>query len=78
MSESEGWTQWSKHVLLELERLNNDIEKEQDKREDRNEVVDNKINDMSTELTKLKVKMTIIAVVISSIPVLFDFITKLL
>lgn len=58
----DGWTQWSKHVLLELERLSNAYEKlAQDFAACRNQEIE--------EITKLKMKASIWGLSAGAIPV---------
>ena len=44
-SESDGWQQWSKHVLIELKRLNHDLEK-----------MNTTLGEVKLEIAMLKVK----------------------
>jgi len=58
MSENNGWNEWSKHVLLELERLNECYDK-----------LDIKTNKLFTEIATLKVKSGVWGLIGGAIPV---------
>lgn len=58
MQTPNGWTEWSKHVLFELERLNTCYER-----------LDQKIDQVNIELVKLKVKSGIWGLVGGAIPI---------
>jgi hypothetical protein len=55
---NQGWKEWSKYVLKELERLNECYEK-----------LDTKMNDIATDISVLKVKAGIWGLVGAAIPV---------
>ena len=57
---SNGWNEWSRFVLKELERLNENMEK-----------LDGKIDELSDKLLILKVKSGLIGGIAGMIPSLF-------
>jgi hypothetical protein len=56
-TQNNGWQEWSKHVLLELERLNSCYEK-----------LDGKINTMREDIATLKVKAGLWGAIGAAIP----------
>ena len=53
---SNGWNEWSKHVLLELNRLNTLYSQLTDALQERNDAINKEIQDMRVELATLKVR----------------------
>ena len=51
---SNGWNEWSKHVLKELERLNNNYENLGEKIDSIKGEVREEISDIKTDITKVK------------------------
>ena len=66
-STDDGWTRWSKHVLLEIERLNSCMLH-----------LDEQVRQLSIEIAMLKVKSGAWGLVGGSIPVLLALAYKLL
>lgn len=62
-----GWNEWSKYVLKELERLNACYEK-----------IDNRLDMVQDEITKLKIKAGIWGLVAGAVPVAIALTIKLL
>lgn len=56
--EGNGWKLWSKHVLIELERLNKKCEN-----------IESKLNRMSLDIAMLKIKAGIWGAVAGAVPV---------
>jgi len=67
MNNTDGWTEWSKHVLHELERLNSCMLH-----------IDDEIMKISIEVAMLKVKAGIWGIVGGSIPVVIALAYKIL
>jgi hypothetical protein len=61
MKKQNGWTEWSKHVLLELERQNKSQEKMEAEMIKQFTVMRDEIADLRTEIAMMKVKMNIYA-----------------
>ena len=59
-----GWAEWSKHVLLELERLNNHITNLEDKIDTMRTDIDKRIVQVDLELATLKTRFSMIGVII--------------
>lgn len=62
-----GWNEWSKYVLKELERLNACYEK-----------IDSRLDIVQDEITKLKIKAGIWGLVAGAVPVAIVLAIKLL
>ena len=58
-TEKNGWYEWKNHVLLELQRMNKNIE-----------CLEGKINTMQGQLTMLKIKASLWGTLAGSIPVI--------
>ena len=61
----DSWTEWSQHVLKELERLNDQLEKLQDSS-----------NNIHIELAMLKVKASAWGAVAGTIPILILYLSR--
>lgn len=64
-----GWNEWSKHVLAELERLNVCYEQLNEKFDKKIGEVYDRINQLHTEVAMLKVKSGIWGLLAGAIPV---------
>lgn len=66
MAPDNGWNEWSKHVLLELQRLNScyqDIDKKLDKKiEAIHEKIDDKIAEVIKKLEKVNTRLTLLQI----------------
>jgi hypothetical protein len=54
MSDNQGWGEWSKHVLIELERLNNNYELLTDRLDDIKTDVRSELSEIRNDITKVK------------------------
>lgn len=52
-----GWNEWSRHVLKELERLNENIESNRTVSEKKDEKIITGLNDLKLEFATFKVKI---------------------
>lgn len=60
--ETNGWNEWSRHVLAELERLNNELKSEHDtidkNKDEMNKKIDEKVQCVLKKIDELKDQMT--------------------
>lgn len=66
-NDSNGWEQWSKHVLIELKRLDADLKK-----------IDVGIQQINVELAMLKIKAGIWGAMAGMVPVLIAIAVQLI
>ena len=67
---SNGWNEWSKHVLLELNRLNGLYSQLTVALQERNDAMNKEIQDIRVELATLKVRASIWGALAGLIPAL--------
>jgi hypothetical protein len=67
---SNGWNEWSKHVLLELNRLNGLYSQLTDAIQERNDAMNKEIQDIRVELATLKVRASIWGALAGLVPAL--------
>jgi hypothetical protein len=66
-----GWNEWSKHVLLELERLNNHLDNMDIKIVNLERHIEDKMNTLNLEVATLKTRFGMIGVIIGGGVVIF-------
>ena len=64
---SNGWNQWSKHILMELERLNDKLES-----------IDDRLRQVDKDLATLQIKAGFWGALAGSVPVLIVMVAKYL
>ena len=75
---SNGWNEWSKHVLLELNRLNGLYSQLTVALQERNDAMNKEIQDIRVELATLKVRASIWGALAGLIPALVVIATFLI
>lgn len=84
--EDNNWQEWSKHVLMELKRLNRTVQAVDEKIDNKIDSLDSKINDikdnvitpLKVELAMLKVKSGVWGLVGGAIPVILLVLVEIL
>ena len=84
--EDNNWQEWSKHVLMELKRLNRTVQAVDEKIDNKIDSLDIKINDikdnvitpLKVELAMLKVKSGIWGLIGGAIPVILLVLVEIL
>ena len=74
---SDGWNEWSKHVLLELNRLNTLYSQLTDALQERNDAINKEIQDMRVELATLKVRASMWGALAGLVPAMIVIATFL-
>ncbi len=75
---SDGWNEWSKHVLLELNRLNTLYSQLTDALQERNDAINKEIQDMRVELATLKVRASMWGALAGLVPAMVVIATFLM
>jgi predicted negative regulator of RcsB-dependent stress response len=75
---SDGWNEWSKHVLLELNRLNTLYSQLTDALQERNDAINKEIQDMRVELATLKVRASMWGALAGLVPAMVVIATFLI
>mgnify|MGYP003626413235 FL=1 len=75
---SNGWNEWSKHVLLELNRLNTLYSQLTDALQERNDAINKEIQDMRVELATLKVRASMWGALAGLVPAMIVIATFLI
>jgi len=69
-SANNGWNEWSKHVLLELNRLNDLYSGLTDALQERNDAINKEIQEVRVELATLKIKASLWGATAGMVPAL--------